>query len=71
MTADQLEIERLRKALAFYAEASNYVTTSTGFAAFYDPAMPAVEKDYGHLAREALGGCNEPRCRPCHRPVTH
>ena len=44
----------MRAALEFYANPTNYVTTSKGFAAQYDPEPPAVTADRGERARRAL-----------------
>lgn len=51
----RIEVSQLREALAFYSLGKNYVTTSTGFNVQYDPESPAIEKDNGTLARDALG----------------
>jgi len=64
------EVERLRKALAFYADKSNYREMPLlDIASMYDEngiriaeqewAPPAVHYDYGEKARKALGGDNE------------
>lgn len=47
-------IIELETALAFYANKENYVTSSTGFAAQYDPAPAPIRVDMGSRAREAL-----------------
>jgi hypothetical protein len=46
--------ERVREALEFYANAENWRTPSTGFAAQYDPIRPAAIDDGGERARAAL-----------------
>jgi len=42
------------KALQFYAEAKNWSTTSTGFAAQYDPEPRPIDVDHGAQAKAAL-----------------
>ena len=49
------ERDRLREALALYAEPKNWVTPSTGFAVQYDPEPSPVDADHGATARRALG----------------
>lgn len=50
------EIERLRAALFFYADKATYETSSTGFAAQYDPNPEPITLDKGKRARMALYG---------------
>ena len=61
MWSEEQELKRctdriieLETALSFYANKENYVTSSTGFAAQYDPAPAPIRVDMGSRAREAL-----------------
>lgn len=51
--------------LRFYADAANWRSKSTGFAAQYDPEPSAVDRDRGARARQAL---SEAPTRPMVRP---
>ena len=44
----------IKEVLSFYADKDNYYTTSTGFAAQYDPAQTNIDKDKGDKARTAI-----------------
>jgi hypothetical protein len=51
---DAEKIERLRRALAFYAEPGNWLSPSSGFALQYDPDPSPLDADRGELARLTL-----------------
>lgn len=53
---DPGEAARLREALAFYADAANWQSPSTGFALQYDPEPSPVARDRGRKARASLSG---------------
>jgi hypothetical protein len=48
------KLQKIKSVLEFYADPNNWITTSTGFSAQYEPTLPATHKDKGKMARKVL-----------------